>query len=465
MLIKDDSCIAEQTILRYQSNSVSELLGSDWYGILLRNPNGDTVVDTFFNVSGVEDGIILDFARESVSYEFLQSGSSELFTYRNSYFYVYPIRRTNKGYIVFFLFYRKDTPFQDRDIRWYKTYAQAAYQRTLLENELVQVRNYNNAILQNADCAVVVADKKYRVLSANASGEKFFGASRLQTENFRDASELTDAIQDVLANGGNRCIPQLRYLSREDFPDHALLRVSVSPLRTSKGVVSAVILIATDISSTGAAAYIAAKKQQNKEIENIYLGYVNDIRPPLMNIRGCAELLKNSTAQNAAEQKLVEYIIEETDKIESLNKEVEVFRDINQPESFERSDLNTVLFNCATIAGRLRAMKQVDIQLHISDEKPLLAIESSDLYVALLTILQNLVESASPDGQICISSRFSRHLKLVKLEISCVGEVNHDFQFESDIVVSNIIRQYKGTVSVLRKADKGIEYAISLPTL
>lgn len=465
MLIKDDSCIAEKTILRYQSNSVSELLGSDWYGILLRNPNGDTVVDTCYNVSGVDDTIILEFARESVSYEFLQNGSSEVFAYRGSHFYVYPIRKTNKGYIVFFLFYRKDSPFQERDIRWYKTYAQAGYQRVLLENELVQVRNFNNAILQNADNAVVVVDKKYRVISANPSGEKFFGASRLQVENFSNTRDLLGTVQDVLADGVSRSIPELRYISRDDFLDHALLRASVAPLRTSKGVVSAVIIIATDLSSSNAAAYIAAKKQQNKEIENIYLGYVNDIRPPLMNIKGCAELLKSSTTQNAAEQKLVDYIIEETDKIESLNKEVEVFRDINADEGYERSDLNAVLFNCATIAGRLKAMKQVDIQLHISNEIPMLPIDSRDLYVALLTILQNLLDSASEDSQICISSRFSKHLKLVKLEITCTGKDGQDFQFENDIIVSNIIRQYKGTVSVQRKADKRIEYAISLPTM
>ena len=465
MLIKDDSCIAEQTIIRYQSNNVAKLMGSDWYGILLRNPNGDTVVDTCFNVSGVDDGIILDFARESLSYEFLLNGGSELFTFRGSYFYVYPIRRTNKGYIVFFLFYRKDSNFDDRDIQWYITYAQTAYQRVLLENELIQVRNYNEAILQNAGCAVIVIDKKYRVLSANPTGEKYFGSTRLQMDNFREPNELMEMIGDVFANGSSGCISGLWFDQKGDLLEHALLRTCVSPLRTSTGVVSAAIIIATDISSADASAYTEAKKRQNKEIENIYLGYVKDIRPPLMNIKGCAELLKDSREWSESEQKLIDYITQEADKIENLNKEMEVFREINRAEGYERSDLNTILLNCATIAGRFKAMKQVDIQLRISDDIPLLSIDSSDLYVALLSILQNLVDLASPEGKINISSRFSRHLKLVKLEIKALLGEKKDSSFENDLVVSNIIRRYKGTISVQRKAEKEIEYVISLPTM
>ena len=110
-------------------------------------------------------------------------------------------------------------------------------------------------------------------------------------------------------------------------------------------------------------------------------------------------------------------------------------------------------------------MKQVDIQLRISDDIPLLSIDSSDLYVALLSILQNLVDLASPEGKINISSRFSRHLKLVKLEIKALLGEKKDSSFENDLVVSNIIRRYKGTISVQRKAEKEIEYVISLPTM
>ena len=53
-----------------------------------------------------------------------------------------------QGNCVFFLHCRKDKPFDARDVKWYELYSAVGQQRVLLENELIQEKNYLNSILE-----------------------------------------------------------------------------------------------------------------------------------------------------------------------------------------------------------------------------------------------------------------------------------------------------------------------------
>ena len=61
MLINDESCNAEKTVLRYQENGIVDLLGSDWYGILLLSPGGRICLDTYNDIHGIGNEIPLRF--------------------------------------------------------------------------------------------------------------------------------------------------------------------------------------------------------------------------------------------------------------------------------------------------------------------------------------------------------------------------------------------------------------------
>lgn len=466
MLVKDDSCIAEQTIMRYQSNSIAELLGSDWYGILLRHPDGEMVIDTYFNVSNVDGDIILDFAEACVSKEFLEDGKSSTFSDEHGFYYVYPIRKTQKGYNVFFLFYRSSSPFDERDIRWYKTYAQAGYQRVLLENELVQLREYNDTILDNSDYSIVVVDKKYRIASVNPAGKDFFGTTKLSLENFKEPQLLIDALADVFAGGAKQTIPQLWFHDRRRTSQYALLSVAVSPLKNSKGIVSAAIIIGSNITSINTLLQTSAQSKYYNDLENIYLSYINDMRTPLMNVMCCADKLKDSQNLDEGEQKLLTYIIEETDKIEYLNKQMDIFRAINQKSGYSKVDMNSVLANCVTIAGRMKGLKNVKIRLNAAGDLPPMSIDGKELYMVFLNVLQMLLDAIEDEGEIEVTSCNVQPANNVMVLLRCkAGKTSFSLPDSLEMVSSGILQKYNGTLSYSVTGDNEIRYEIVVPVI
>lgn len=467
MLFKDDSCIAEQTIMRYQSNSIAELLGSDWYGILLRHPNGNTTIDTYFDVShNIDSESILSFANSFVSDDFLHAGKGDIFEHEGSSYFVFPIRSTKKGYFVFFLFFRKDVEFGEKDIRWYKTYSQTAYQRVLLENELVQIRNYNGAILEDTDYAIVVIDKKYRIVSSNANGKLFFGGDSIRLDCFGDASSLTSAIENVFLYGEKQSVFQLWYHSPSGRTNDTLLNVSISPLRNSKNLVSGAVISAANVTNINVDAQTVAQKRYYKEIESIFLNYISEMRSPLMNISCCAKLLRESAVMGAEEQKLIEYIISETEKIEKTNKQMELFRFVNQDSNGSRFDLKTLLENCISLAGRFTGQKKVDINLHISEEIPLLSVDSGDLYIVFLNLIQSLILNVKTKGHITIECNYLNHFKQIQTILKIVADLPpKECEDGLDLITSGILSKYGATVSHKTKDNKEVIYEVIFPAI
>lgn len=236
MLVSDEGCIAEQTILRYQNNSVAELMNSDWFGIMLLSPKGKIFIDSCYDVSGVGTEQILSFVSGHVTDGFLAEGEPGTFYEENCYLYVYPIRKTDNHYYVFFVFYKRSAPFPERDLQWYKIYAQTALQRLLLENELAQDKNYLANILRTVKQPVAVFDARYQVISSNSSAKRIYQDSLAENHLIRNLPHFRKAVDDVIFHGCDRNIDLV-------LKTGATGDVCLTPLKNNKDVVVAVVAV------------------------------------------------------------------------------------------------------------------------------------------------------------------------------------------------------------------------------
>lgn len=466
MLIKDESCVAEQTVLRYQNNNIADLLGSDWYGIMLLSPKGKAIIDTYFDVSHhVDNEVILDFVNNSVSYEFLQNGIDKTFTYRDRYYYVYPIRHTEKKYMVFFLFYREKSPFAEHDIIWYRTYAKTGYQRVLLENELVQVKNYNNTILENSDCAIAVINNEYKVISSNAEGEAYFGKKTLDVESFENSSALLQAIDDVLVGGKNSCRLDINYSSKAGSPGKSRLNVRISPLATSKGIVSAVVVIATNVTNINSLIRIEDRKNSYKDTVNIFRNFLRDIRSPIMNIQGCFELLKNCFEPESEQSKLISFIYDETERMERACSDFDAFQAATEDESTEKVSLTALIKNCVTISQRKCGLRKVEIKSHVTNEPIYVKGNTGELYMAFITLMDGLLGLIQDSGSIEISSTPAVGHEKISLNFVCRYDSTDISPNDLiDTLVSDMVKNNNGTINKANNlTDSSVLCTICLP--
>ena len=236
MLVSDEGCVAEQTILKFRNNSIVELLGSEWYGIMLYSPNGKIFIDSCADVSGVGTERVLSFVKKHVTASFLMDGEADTFYEQDNYLFAYPIRQTENHYFVFFVFYKTSGPFQERDLRWYKLYAQTALQRLLLENELIQDKNYLDNIMRTSRQPIAVINADYKVVSANSLADAIYQDSLTTNDCIENLQDLCKAVDDVIFNVRDLSI---KVIQKNGFRG----RVSLSPLKNSKNVVVAVVAV------------------------------------------------------------------------------------------------------------------------------------------------------------------------------------------------------------------------------
>ena len=73
------------------------------------------------------------------------------------------------------------------------------------------------------------------------------------------------------------------------------MEMTVSPLTTSKGVPSGVVVVGTDITKKQMSEYEFEQFKHYATLGEISLGLSHDVKNPLMNIRSCVTLLKRSS--------------------------------------------------------------------------------------------------------------------------------------------------------------------------
>lgn len=243
MFVKDEGCIAEQTILRYQTNNVAVLLGCEWYGIILLSPHDHFHVDTYNVNSPVKSELVLRLIRKFVTRDYLEQGAGECFDDGNEHIFTYPIRVNNKGYYIFFTFYKSGDPFDPRDISWYETYARTAMQRVLLENELLQDKKYVLDILEYSSDYIAVLDKNMKVKSASKRMQELLNKANGSGMPFYDMEGFFEIIKAVLTRGESK---QEVPLKLGEIGNFLQLEANFIPISNSKGEIGAVFMLAKE---------------------------------------------------------------------------------------------------------------------------------------------------------------------------------------------------------------------------
>ena len=304
MLIKnDESCNSEKTILRYQENGIADLLASDWYGIMLLSPGGRVYLDNYNDIHGIGNDVPLEFVRNCVEWDSLIHNKSMTYTYKEWNFLIYSIRQTDKGNCVFFLHCRKDKPFDARDVKWYELYSAVGQQRVLLENELIQEKNYLNSILESSEGCIAVVDEDNNIVSANDEAKALFGNNLSQTPSGEMLS-LIKAVKQVLSQKEKIVLPRMIVNGTENEFGFSIYKFILTPLRSSKGRVGCVVVVATDITHDFINKRRATQRQNFRMAGNINFETAKEMRTPLMNIEGCASLLTDAVGDNKDSKEL-----------------------------------------------------------------------------------------------------------------------------------------------------------------
>lgn len=426
MLINDESCNSEKTVLRYQENGIVDLLGSDWYGILLLSPEGRVYLDTYNDIHGIGNDIPLSFVKNCVKWESLLQKKSHTYEYEHVYFLIYSIRQTDRGNCVFFLHCKLDGPFNERDVKWYELYSGVGQQRVLLENELIQEKNYLSSILESTEGCIAVVDPDYNIISANDRALSLFG-SNLKTSPTREMLILMKAVDKVLEQQEKLTLPRTIFNSTDSQLGFSIYKFVLTPLRSSKGKVACVVVVATDITQKFINRRCATQKQQFQMVGAMTYEMSRDIRTPLMNIQGCASLLMDSEEMTEEARELLSFIKDEVNHIRQISDQMVSYGNIAEENVYGKGNINDVLQSCVSALYRERVKKKLTVETGLAEDIPPISMKNADLKQIFFNLLLSSLHSPKTKGTIRVSSRFDQEQRAVVVEIASDKGDGEDF--------------------------------------
>lgn len=420
MLINDESCNAEKTVLRYQENGIVDLLGSDWYGILLLSPGGRICLDTYNDIHGIGNEIPLRFVEHCIRWDSLQQQKTYCYEFEGRHFFIYTIRLTEKGNQVFFLHCKVDGPFDERDIRWYELYSTTGQQRMLLENELVQEKNYLSGILESTEGCIAVVDADYTILSANDNAQELFGDNL--TTGSRKLLPVIKAVDKVLLMKEKQILPRVLLNEMENELGCSIYKFVLTPLKSSKGKVGCVVIVATDITQKFIHRRRVAQRQNFQILGDATFEMSKDMRTPLMNIQGCASLLLDEPNLTEEMRELLNFIQTEAGHISRINDQLISFCNLTEETSCAQIRIHHVLQNCVSALYRERSRKKLIIKTHLEEEMPMVQMKNVDLHQLFFNLLLSSLSSIREKGSIDVSSHYDKQKMAVVVKIAEDGE-------------------------------------------
>lgn len=422
MFFRDDSCISENTIERYYNDyRIHELMGSDWFGIMSLSKTGHVLIDNRYDVNCVGDSYALEFVKAHAEELQTQDYPYKMFEFEGNYYVVYPIRINEHGYIIFFLYCRLSSSFEEKDLAWYRLFSEVSYKRLLLNNELIQQSNYMSMVLENAQEIITVLDPQGNVISSNKAADRLLSAEKgnmhfsyLEKEA---QTRIFQLIDEAIATNTKRSLSNA--VSEYDGIKH-ILDLTISPLSNSKGVPSGVVVMGTDVTTKRMSEYELEQLKHYALLGEISLGLSHDVKNPLMNIRSCITLLKRNESLFQYRE-LLHTIDGEIKRIDDIVGQMLSFGKVSKQNTFDCVNINEILDNCVQMLYRQKACRRINIRYLPGKPMPPIRAKNSDIQQIFLNVMLNSLQAIEDNGCIDISSFYAPESKRIYVVISDDG--------------------------------------------
>lgn len=478
MLFLDLSCDSERTIERQYGHRIHEFLGSDWFGIISLSKRGSIRVETRYDVSDIGDERVLEFVETYQKDLQNQDYRYKTFERGNVHFIVFPVRENEHGYLIFFVHCRLVGPFEKKDIEWYLLYAGTAYNRVLLNNELIQEQNFLEQVMESTESVIAVIDRSYDLLTANNAASDLLGDNlkKVKFGNINSKRTILGLIDGVIANETKQKISNVVIVKGDK---RYILDIVLSPLCNSKDVVSGVVMVGNDITERQRMEFEAEQLKHYGLLGEISLGLARDVKTPLMNIRSCAGLLKKKGTFVDGSGEMLDLIVDEVKRISDIISQMQSYCNVGKHNSNTMININEVLENCIQIVKRQMAWRKVAVNYRPGENIPLIKAENKDLQQIFVNILLNALQAIEDNGSIDITTAFEAEQEqvLVVVEDDGIGidEADKEQLFSPYyttkahgtglglFIIKGTIEKYCGTIRLESAENKGTICSVVLP--
>jgi two-component system nitrogen regulation sensor histidine kinase NtrY len=343
--------------------------------------------------------------------------------------------------------------------------------------EIEEKRHYIEFVLKSVSAGVVTLDANGMVSTINKSAEKMLGVNSeevlyksfntlLKVQN----QDLADEIMTNLAFARNTTIEVPLKLVVQGRPRSFLVTVSV--LKDDAGQHMGIVMVLDDLTEMEKGQRMAAWREVARRI-------AHEVKNPLTPISLSAQRLKRKYSKDINEpvfDECTQTIIDHVDLIRNL---------VNEFSSFARFPSANPK-PCAllpiieeTIALYREGHPNIKFEVNNTGDIPPLNLDRQQIKQALINLIDNAIGAIKKEGSISFSVTYDSILKRMRLEVADNGSgINNEDKtrlFEPNFstkktgmglgltIVSTIIADHHGFISVQDNVPKGAKFVIELP--
>ncbi len=365
-----------------------------------------------------------------------------------------------------------------RDLRTSREQLELSARKLRDQNiEIEEKRHYMEFVLKNVSAGVVTLDANGMVSTINKSAEKMLGVKSEEVLNKSFDKMLTVQNKDLAAE-----IMENLSLTRDASIEVALkliiegrprsFLITVSALRDDTGQHMGIVMVFDDLTELEKGQRMAAWREVARRI-------AHEVKNPLTPITLSAQRLKRKYSQQLGEsvfEECTQIIIDQVDLIRNLVNE---FSSFARFPSANPKPCDLVPTIEETIALYREGHPNIKFEIQNTDDIPPLNLDRQQIKQALINLIDNAIGAITQDGIISFAVSHDPILKRIRIEVADNGSgiSNEDKTrlFEPNFstkktgmglgltIVSTIIADHNGVISVQDNIPHGAKFVIELP--
>ena len=343
--------------------------------------------------------------------------------------------------------------------------------------EIEEKRHYIEFVLKNVSAGVVTLDANGMVSTINKSAEKMLGVKSEEVLNKSfdkmltvQNKELADEIMGNLSPARDASIEVPLKLIIEGRPRNFL--ITVSALRDDTGQHMGIVMVFDDLTELEKGQRMAAWREVARRI-------AHEVKNPLTPITLSAQRLKRKYSKQIGEPVFAECTQTIIDHVDLIRNLVNEFSSFARFPSANPKPCDLVITIEETIALYREGHPNIKFEIQNTGDIPPLNLDRQQIKQALINLIDNAISAIRQDGIISFAVSHDPILKRIRIEVTDNGPgiANEDKTrlFEPNFstkksgmglgltIVSTIIADHNGVISVQDNIPHGAKFVIELP--
>jgi two-component system nitrogen regulation sensor histidine kinase NtrY len=343
--------------------------------------------------------------------------------------------------------------------------------------EIEEKRQYMEFVLKSVSAGVVTLDANGMISTINKSAEKMLGVKSEEVLNKGFDTVLTvqnmdlaDEIMGNLSLARDKSIEVSLKLIIEGRPRSFL--ITVSALRDDTGQHMGIVMVFDDLTELEKGQRMAAWREVARRI-------AHEVKNPLTPITLSAQRLKRKYSKQLGEQVFEECTQTIIDHVDLIRNLVNEFSSFARFPSANPKPCELVPTIDETIALYREGHPNIKFEIQNTGDIPPLNLDRQQMKQALINLIDNAIGAIKGDGIISFAVTHDPILKRIRIEVADNGPgISNDDKtrlFEPNFstkktgmglgltIVSTIIADHNGVISVQDNIPHGAKFVIELP--